>query len=233
MKKMQRVLFIFALMSLFGFSLPWELSSPNPVPLGANGWLDKQTQLLQSKASNINTNVLRLSLVAYLKARKKGLDNKQILTVIDYSKPSYEKRLWVFDVKNGRKLYNTWVSHGKNSGNVNSTSFSNTAHSLKSSIGVFVTDEPYVGGVGYALRLTGLEPGINDNAYRRATVIHGANYVSAETIRRYGRVGRSWGCPAVTKTLARPIINTIKHNTVVFAYYPDRNWFSRSRYLAS
>ena len=233
MKKMQRTVFIFALISSFGFSWPWQLSSPNPVPSGANSWLNKEIHILQSHAGNLNSNVLRLGLIAYMKARAKGIDHKQILTVIDYSKPSYEKRLWVFDLKSGKTLYNTWVSHGRNSGDINSTSFSNNPRSLKSSIGVFVTDETYIGHVGYALRLTGLEPGINDNAYRRATVIHGANYVSADTIRRYGRVGRSWGCPAVSKELSAPIINTIKHNTVVFAYYPDRTWFSHSRYLAS
>ena len=106
-------------------------------------------------------------------------------------------------------------------------------HSLQSSLGVFVTRESYFGGHGYALRLSGLEPGINDNAYRRATVIHGARYVNAATARRYGRIGRSWGCPAVGNELAEPIINTIKNNTLVFAYYPDRHWLSHSRYLVA
>ncbi|TAK72853.1 MAG: murein L,D-transpeptidase catalytic domain family protein, partial [Gammaproteobacteria bacterium] len=103
--------------------------------------------------------------------------------------------------------------------------------SLKSSLGVFVTDEPYMGGDGYSLRLKGLEPGVNDNAYRRDVVIHGAWYVDPSVARQYGEMGRSWGCPAVGKELAKPIIDTIKGNTVLFAYYPDQHWLSHSHYL--
>jgi hypothetical protein len=231
MKRFQRLLFLFILFNLFGFTWPWDVTVPNPNDMSTNQWVQTQTRILKAKASNINTEVLRLSLIAYSKARKRGLDQKQILTVIDYSKPSYEKRLWVFDMRSNKTLYNTWVSHGKNSGDVYATSFSNRVHSLQSSIGVFLTEETYFGGLGYALRLNGLEPGINDNALRRATVMHGARYVNAETVRRYGRVGRSWGCPAVSTDLVKPIINTIKNNTLVFAYYPDRHWLSHSRYL--
>lgn len=231
MNYLKRILLIAAVCGSFGFSWPWETFNPNPEPAGTSAWLNKQTQIIKSEASNIDTNVLRLGLKAYMKARAKGLDNKQLLTIIDYSKPSTERRMWVFDLKRGRTLFNTWVSHGKNSGGLKPTSFSNTEGSLKSSLGVFVTTSPYVGGVGYALRMKGLERGINDNAYRRDIVIHGAWYVSADTISKYGQAGRSWGCPAVSEKLARPIIDTIKDNTVVFAYYPDRNWLSRSSYL--
>ena len=125
------------------------------------------------------------------------------------------------------------MSHGKNSGGNNSSYFSNSAQSLKSSIGVFVTEESYIGKNGYSLRLRGLEQGVNDNAYRRAIVIHGAWYVNPDTIQRYGLIGRSWGCPAVSAYLAKPLINTIKENSVIFAYYPDRNWLLNSRFLAS
>ena len=211
----KRILFLLVTINLLGYTWPWDVSVANSNDLSTNNWLQNQMYSLKSKASNIDSKVLRLSLIAYLKAREKGMDHKQILTVIDYSKPSYEKRLWVFDLKNSKPLYNTWVSHGKNSGDIRSTSFSNRVHSLQSSIGVFVTGESYIGGLGYALRLNGLEPGVNDNALRRATVIHGARYVNAETVRRYGRVGHSWGCPAVSKDLVRPLINTIKNNTVI------------------
>ena len=229
---MKRSIFLFLIFHLLGFTWPWEVSVSNPKNQSTKAWVQNETRLLKTKASNIDSEVLRRSLIAYSNARAKGMDHKQILTVIDYSKPSYEKRLWVFDLKSNRMLYNTWVSHGKNSGAVNSTSFSNEVHSLQSSIGVFVTGETYFGNLGYSLRLNGLEPGINDNAYRRATVMHGARYVNADTIRRYGRIGNSWGCPAVSTELVRPIINTIKNNTVIFAYYPNRHWLSHSQYLS-
>ncbi len=227
----KRICFLFFVVQLFGFSWPWDPHVTNPSEPGANEWLQTQMHLLKARSSNIDSDVLRLSLIAYLKARQRGMDHKQILTVIDYSKPSYEKRLWVFDLKSSKPLYNTWVSHGKNSGDVQATSFSNKVHSLQSSIGVFLTGESYMGNLGYALRLNGLEPGINDNALRRATVMHGARYVNAETVRRYGRVGTSWGCPAVSKDLVGPIINTIKNNTLLVAYYPDRWWIGHSTFL--
>lgn len=234
MKKVQ-YLFLFAMLGILGFEWPFSsYEMPNPEIMGSNSWVEKEINIIKAQAANIDTKVLRLSLNAYLKVRKKGLDSKQLLTVIDYSKPSTEKRLWVFDLKRGRTLFNTWVSHGKNSGGVNAESFSNSPGSLKSSIGVFVTDsDPYLGGNGYSLRLRGLEEGINSNAYQRDIVVHGAWYVNADTIRRYGAIGRSWGCPAVSNTMAKPLIDTIKENTVLFAYYPDRKWLSRSHFLSA
>lgn len=113
------------------------------------------------------------------------------------------------------------------------TSFSNTPGSLKSSIGVFLTEETYDGKNGYSLRLRGLERGVNDNAYDRDIVIHGAPYVNPDMIKKYGQVGRSWGCPAVSKAIYKPLINTIKNDSVVFAYYPDQNWLSNSKFLSA
>ena len=223
-------------MGLFGFDWPFSglFAHPNAESPGTKAWLERQVSILRSQASNIDPRVLRLSLIAYMKARKKGYDNKLLLTVIDYSKPSTEKRLWIFDLRRGKTLFNTWVSHGKNSGGVQASSFSNAPGSLKSSIGLFATDyEPYMGGNGYSLRLRGLEAGVNDNAYSRDIVVHGAWYVNPATIRRYGQVGRSWGCPAVDESKAHSIIDTIKQNTLVFAYYPDRKWLSQSQYLVS
>ena len=234
MKIIKFLLLPFLILTLCGFTSPlsWLFMPANHEPYGTTEWLNKEMQILQAQASNIDANVLRLSLVAYLNAQRRGyIDRKQLLTVIDFSKPSNERRLWVFDLARGRALYNTWVSHGKNSGGVNATSFSNSIGSLKSSLGLYLTEEPYTGGVGYALRLRGLEPGVNDNAYRRDIVVHGAWYVNTDTIRRYGQIGRSWGCPAVGSDLARPLINTIKDHTLLFAYYPDRSWLSHSQFL--
>ena len=205
------------------------LSSPT-APVGTENWLNEEMIKIQSQASNINNNVLKLSLIAYLHAHARGMDNKQLLTIVDYTKPSNEPRLWVVDLKHARVLFNTWVTHGRNSGSTIATSFSNQRGSLKSSLGVFLTTgSPYVGGNGYSLRLLGLEKGINDMAYRRDIVFHGAWYANHN---RYGgALGRSWGCFAVDEKTVHPLINTIKDNTLVFVYYPDRNWLNHSRFL--
>lgn len=230
--KLYRTLFALSLAGLVGFSSPfsWLLSTPNNSPFGSSPWLQREVQILKSEAGNIDSNVLRLSLIAYLSAHKQGYGSKPILTVIDYSKPSSERRMWVFDLRNNRTLYNTWVTHGKNSGGAYATSFSNSPGSLKSSIGVFVTAGPYFGKNGYSVRLRGLES-VNSNAYNRAIVIHGARYANPDIIRSYGQIGRSWGCPAVSTAVATPLINTVKDNSIVFAYYPDRSWLSHSRFL--
>jgi hypothetical protein len=231
MKNIKHVLLCSVLLALMGSSWPlsWMFSHPNPENFGSKAWVEKEFQIIHSQANNLDSNVLRLSLTAYVRARNRGYDSKQLLTIIDYSLPSTEKRLWVFDIKNGKKLLNTWVSHGKNSGAINANTFSNSNGSLKSSIGVFVTAEPYVGGHGVSLRMKGLEKGINDNAYDRNIVFHGASYVSGNFIR--GHVGRSWGCPAVSTDTIKSLVNTIKDNTVVIAYYPDRNWLKNSSFL--
>lgn len=233
MSNFKKLVFLVLVVSMFGFSWPFSslFSEPNPEQFGTRSWIEKQVHILHSQASNINEHVLKLGLTAYMNARKRGYGNRDLFTVIDYSKPSTEKRLWVFDLKRGKALFNTWVSHGKNSGGITAQSFSNYPGSLKSSLGLFVTDKPYIGGDGYSLRLKGLEKGVNDNAYSRSIVMHGAWYVNSNTIKKYGQIGRSWGCPAVSQELAKPIINTIKENTLLFAYYPNRQWLNQSHFL--
>ena len=153
------------------------------------------------------------------------------LSVIDYSRPSTEPRLWVFDLARSRLLFEEWVAHGRNTGENLATRFSNTEGSYMSSLGGFQTEEAYVGQNGYSLRLRGLEQGFNDQARERAIVIHGAPYVSNELIRSQGRLGRSLGCPAVRPAVARQLIDTIRGGSFVFAYYPDRHWLQESRLL--
>lgn len=155
----------------------------------------------------------------------------ETLTVIDYSKPSSARRLWVFDLPARRLLYREFVAHGQGSGDDLATRFSNEPETHRSSLGLFVTDDTYVGRNGYSLRLNGLEAGINDRARERAIVMHGAPYVSAEFVQQRGRLGRSWGCPALPTPIAREIIDRVKGGGVVFAYYPDRGWLSGSKYL--
>jgi hypothetical protein len=174
---------------------------------------------------------LQLALRAYTNASHHSKNIKQILTIIDYSKPSTVRRLWVIDLKHRKVLYNTWVTHGKNSGALRANSFSNRLGSLKSSIGVFLTEQTYIGSVGYALRLQGLETGFNDNAYRRSVVFHGAWYADPGVLNKYSYLGRSYGCPAVSNKIAKKLINTIKNHALVFAYYPDQKWLKKSMFL--
>ncbi len=239
MKKLKYTLFFVALLGLVGWG-PFSFFSSLFSSAGSNindkmtdpHWLSSHMSHINSQASNIDNTVLKLGLLAYAHATRKGMNKRSLLTIIDYSKPSSERRLWVVDLRNDKVLFNTWVSHGKNSGNVMATSFSNQPGSLKSSIGVFLTESPYMGGNGYSLRLNGLERGINDNALRRDIVVHGAWYADPGVIKRYGQIGRSWGCPAVSPSTAAPLINTIKNHTLVVVYYPDRNWLNRSTFLA-
>jgi hypothetical protein len=163
--------------------------------------------------------VLDAALTAYADAANHGtLARPGLLTVIDYTRPSTEPRLWVLDLQRGLVLYRELVAHGKHSGENMTRAFSNAQGSLMTSLGLFVTDTTYVGSNGYSLRLNGLEPGVNDNAYARAIVIHGAAYVSRAIADKLGRLGRSFGCPAVRSEIARKLIDTIKGGTAIYAY---------------
>jgi hypothetical protein len=146
---------------------------------------------------------------------------KDILTIIDYSKPSSEKRFYVIDLGNKKLIYNCLVAHGKNSGEEMATVFSNKPESLKSSLGFFLTAETYVGDNGYSLRLDGLEKGINDSARLRDIVIHGADYVSQKFIDENGRLGRSWGCPALPPEVSKEIIDLISEGSCLYIYGAD------------
>lgn len=168
---------------------------------------------------DINPNVFQRALDAAATAVARGLAvNPATLTIIDFSRPSSKKRLWVYDLRTHALLFDELVSHGRGSGAAMATSFSNLAESNKSSLGLFRTAEAYVGKNGYSLRLDGLEPGVNDHARARAIVIHGAWYVSAAIAKAQGFIGRSLGCPAVRPAIARPLIDTIKGGSLVFAY---------------
>lgn len=157
--------------------------------------------------------------------------NKQILTVIDFTLPSTEKRMYVLDLENKRLLYHTIVSHGRNTGEKYATNFSNRHGSYQSSLGFYITSETYQGGNGFSLRLDGLERGINDQARARAVVIHGADYCSEKVIKSSGRLGRSYGCPALPRELNGPIINTIKNGSVLYIYADNQDYLASSTFL--
>ena len=185
-----------------------------------------------AELGTIDPAVFEMALGAVACAVSSGsIDNPSTLTVIDYSRPSTAKRLWVFDLHTPALLYEELVAHGKGSGENLATRFSNELDSHQSSLGLFLTEDTYVGKNGYSLRLRGLDEGFNDRAYERAIVMHGAPYVSDEVARANGRLGRSWGCPALREGVARAVIDRVKGTGLVFAYYPDSAWLKSSKYL--
>jgi hypothetical protein len=206
-----------------------------PPPVSAPVVRASATPILSVSAvdrSGISADVLQLALAAVTCAVNSGdMERPRTLTVIDYSRPSTEPRLWVFDVETGRLLFKELVAHGRNTGENMATRFSDVPESRQSSIGLFVTDETYVGSNGYSLRLDGLEPGFNGRARERAIVMHGAPYVNASLAASQGRIGRSWGCPALREAVARDVIDTIRGGGVIFSYYPDEEWLRTSRFL--
>ncbi len=156
------------------------------------------------------------------------LRNTETLSIIDFSLPSTSKRLFVIDLKRVEVLFNTYVSHGRNSGVTMASEFSNSAESFKSSLGFYVTTDTYMGKHGYSMRLEGEEKGINDNALDRGIVMHSADYVNENLIRSQGYIGRSLGCPAVSPLLYKPIINKIKNGSCLFMYSPVKYYTSKS-----
>ncbi|MFE3866898.1 murein L,D-transpeptidase catalytic domain family protein [Flavobacterium sp. LS2P90] len=156
--------------------------------------------------------------------KEKGLVQKDILTLIDFSLSSSTKRLWVIDLTTNTILYNSLVAHGRNTGEDFASSFSNAAESYKSSLGFYSTGEIYNGKHGMSLKLDGLEKGINDNARNRGVVMHAAEYVSNSFVKNNHRLGRSQGCPAVPVELSKDIINSIKNKSCFFIYHPSRSF---------
>jgi hypothetical protein len=159
------------------------------------------------------------------------LHNDSVIAIVDFSLPSTQKRLFIIDVKNSRLLFNTLVSHGKNTGKLNATSFSNATNSNKSSLGFYITDNTYLGEHGLSLRLLGTERGINDNAMHRGIVMHGASYVNEDFINNQGYIGRSLGCPAIPDDVHREVIETLKGGTCLFIYGANKNYIARSKML--
>ncbi|MCB9030637.1 MAG: murein L,D-transpeptidase catalytic domain family protein [Deltaproteobacteria bacterium] len=187
---------------------------------------------LSSLAPKLSRDVLQMALHATECAVASGAaQDANYLGVVDYSLPSTKKRFWVFDLKHPQLLWEELIAHGKNSGDNYATAFSNKVGSLQSSLGLFRTGDTYVGRNGYSMHLHGLEPGINNAALDRAIVMHGASYVSKDFVQHYGRLGRSWGCPALRQEVSTDVINTLKDDAFLFVYYPDSEWKQESPYL--
>ncbi len=180
-------------------------------------------------SKEISYDLFKDAMIGYsrIHAKKK----KDVITIIDYSKPSTEERFYVLDLKRKEVVYKTYVSHGVNTGGNEASQFSNRMNSRQTSLGFFLTSETYYGRNGYSLRLDGLEKGINDRARERTIVIHGAAYATDDFIRRNGRLGRSWGCPALPDNLSKEVIDTIKNGSVLFAYGADDNYLNKTSIL--
>jgi len=202
------------------------LLARTPIPAGIT--LDRTA----AANAGVSADVLNLALSALTCGVASGeLATPPTLTLIDYSLPSTQPRLWVFDLRSGRMLFKELVAHGRNSGDNMATRFSDVMESRESSLGLFRTADTYVGQNGYSLRLDGLEPGFNSHARERAIVMHGAPYVDPTGAKANGRLGRSWGCPALREAVARRVIDTVRDGGVIFSYYPDPAWLKTSKFL--
>lgn len=196
----------------------------SPTALPARGARVDVTVLAHAaERVGLRPKVLRLALRARDRVVAGGLSARPLLTVIDYSLPSHERRLWVLDLVHARVLAHELVAHGRGTGDDQARRFSNRPGSLQSSLGTFVTGSVYHGKHGLALRLRGLDPGLNDRAEARAIVMHGAPYVSEAVAAKLGRLGRSQGCPALNPAVAARVIELIRDGTVLFAYHPSRD----------
>ena len=188
--------------------------------------------LMQRLAPDANPRVLALALEARdCAATHFGGEPSPRLAVIDYSLPSTTQRLWVFDLEAHSLLFHEYVAHGQGSGENMANRFSNLDGTHASSLGLFRTGATYQGHNGYSLRMEGLEPGINDAAMAREIVVHGAAYVNPEMAHRIGRLGRSWGCPALRPEVAPAVIDSLKNGQMIFAYYPDSDWLAHSPFI--
>jgi hypothetical protein len=201
------------------------------------GSVENQSDSALKSTSNsphpqLSQELYNLALHGYQKLATGNKLSKKLLTIVDYSKPSTEKRLFIIDMVSNKVVLFTLVAHGQNSGVKIATSFSNTDASHQSSLGFFITGSTYNGSNGYSLRLKGLEPRINDKAESRAIVMHGAPYVSEEVIRNTGRLGRSWGCPAVSQKEHKQIIDMVKGGSCLFIYAPQKQYLASSSILA-
>ena len=184
--------------------------------------------------SGLSRKAFESAWTGYYKLRKRGLLRKSgILSICDFSQSSSNQRLYVIDVRNRRLLYRTYVAHGINSGEEFANAFSNKMESCKSSLGFYITKKTYTGCNGMSLRIEGVDKGFNDNAAKRAIVIHGATYVSQRILRKYGVMGTTFGCPAIPSEMTTQIIPVVKNGSCFYIYYPSKKYLAASPVLNS
>jgi len=204
-------------------------SEPEKAPSYLNVQEKYEDLLIKNPLKLPSLEVFSLALQGFKNLKEeKELLNKDILTIIDFSLSSNDKRLWVINVKNNEVLFYDLVAHGINSGNEFATKFSNIPRTNMSSLGFFVTGSTYYGKHGLSLYLNGMDEGYNHNAKKRAIVMHGAKYVSSDFIKKHGRLGRSFGCPSVSLDIYQDVIQTIAEGSCLFIYYPDQEFLRHS-----
>ena len=202
------------------------------LPLDVQQKADAIYDSLQLGAVGLERDIFYKGYKGYTYLLYKGqVENVNVLTIADFSQSSKNKRLYIIDLAKMKLAFNTWVSHGKNSGGEMATSFSNVKDSYKSTLGFMLTADTYVGGSGYSLRFNGVEPGINDRVRFRDIIVHGSRYVNAEKAEEDGKVGNSLGCPAVPLAISRKVIDCIKGGSVYFIYNPDEYYNAASPIL--
>jgi hypothetical protein len=227
----------FAAPLLAGFCLALAtapaVAAPSPFQsLPVSVTIDAPTLALSRLAADADPRVLQLALEArQCAATSLGQAPSPRLAVIDYSRPSTEPRLWVFDLAANKLLFREVVAHGQGTGENMAQRFSNIDGTHQTSLGLFRTADTYIGHNGYSLRMQGLEPGTNDAAMSRAIVMHGAPYVNPAQAKAKGRLGRSWGCPAIRPEVAHQIIDSLKNGQMIFSFYPDSGWLKRSPFV--
>lgn len=214
-----------------------DISETTLVPK-AEPTTEEKIDLLYKEFSAINENMpsqvsFTYALTGYNKLEAEEKIKNQLLTVVDFSLPSTKKRMWILDMENNSVLYHTYVAHGQNTGGNMATEFSNTPNSLQSSLGFYVTAETYYGKNGLSLFIDGMEEEFNSKARERYVVIHGADYAREDSIKNLGRLGRSFGCPAVPTEVSKEIINKIKGGSALFIYHDSDNYIANSTYLNS
>lgn len=193
--------------------------------------LNIYTEFDKNNTSMPALSVFEQAMKGYSKLKEDGKVSNEILSVIDFDLSSTKKRLWILDMNSKKVLFNTYVAHGRNTGVEFANKFSNAVNSHQSSLGFYVTGTTYYGKNGLSLYMDGMEKGFNSNARKRYVVIHGADYATKNFIRKYGRLGRSYGCPSVPSNIAKDLIAQIKGKSVVYIHKNDQNYLSRSAYL--
>ena len=221
-KKILAILVIIAITipCISGSKKPSKTTESEPIPITVllQPTIESVYESLHLDQKGLSKVAFDYAINGYKELKQKGmLHNDSIITIVDFDQPSYNKRMYIIDVKNFKMLFNTWTAHGRNTGQETAKYFSNRPQSYQSSLGFYLTDKSYNGKNGYSLKLIGLEKE-NSNALNRAIVLHGAPYVSQRMINAQGYIGRSQGCPAVPQELNKPIIEKIKGGSCFFIY---------------
>ncbi len=208
-----------------------ELKTIENTSIAFENHIKDMYQKLKLKKAKLEYAPFKTAYIGYLNLQAKGKLKKEILTILDFTKSSRFERMWIIDMKKQKIVRRELVAHGKNSGHDMVTSFSNKLHSNQSSLGFYVTDSPYTGANGISMLINGMDQGYNDQARNRAVVMHGADYVNPKTMNRNGRLGRSFGCPAVEREKAQEIIDYVKSGSCLFIYFKDTNYLNTSKWL--